>query len=53
MPIFTFDAPATTDKPAAEKPAPVVVCTLADSDRGDRCRWCGWPSGSGHGKERR
>lgn len=35
-----------------QKPAPVVACTLAASDAGDVCRWCGYASGPGHGKAR-
>lgn len=30
----------------------LVLCTLADADTGERCQYCGWASGSGHGKVR-
>jgi hypothetical protein len=58
VPIFTPDqlreltpgAPVARQKPS---PDPIMICTLSDADKGDTCRACGHPSGSGHGKERR
>jgi hypothetical protein len=37
---------------ADTKPAPLIVCTLSDSDKGDACRYCGYATGTGHGKAR-
>lgn len=33
------------------KPA-TIVCTLSPDDKGEACRYCGHPGGSGHGKQR-
>jgi hypothetical protein len=30
----------------------LVICTLSPDDKGEQCRWCGYASGSGHGKAR-
>lgn len=53
MPIHTFDAPTTS---ASTAPPPklvkTIVCTISDADAGEPCKFCGWPSGYGHGKER-
>lgn len=35
-----------------QQPAKTIICTLSDTDSGEPCRFCGHPSGSGHGKER-
>lgn len=35
-----------------EKPAPTIVCTLAATDTGPPCQFCGHPGGPGHGKVR-
>jgi hypothetical protein len=51
MPVYTYDAPASTDPPPPEKP-PMIVCTLASADTGEACRYCGYASGAGHGKKR-
>jgi hypothetical protein len=57
VPILTPDqlqalAPSVT-APAKPQPDPIRVCTIEPTDSGDRCRWCGFPAGSGHGKERK
>lgn len=52
MPLFNFDAPPTTEAPKpAEKPA-TIVCTIEPGDTGTACGWCGYATGSGHGKKR-
>jgi hypothetical protein len=37
---------------ADTKDPPVYVCTLSDSDKGERCRFCGGATGGGHGRVR-
>jgi hypothetical protein len=36
----------------ADQQDKVVVCTLSPDDKGEQCRWCGFATGSGHGKAR-
>lgn len=35
-----------------EAPDCLYVCTLSDADKGEACRYCGYATGSGHGKAR-
>lgn len=37
---------------ADTKEPTLIVCTLADSDKGEACRYCGYATGGGHGKAR-
>jgi hypothetical protein len=36
----------------AEAEPKTRVCTISPDDKGEACRYCGYASGSGHGKER-
>jgi hypothetical protein len=47
--LFAFRSLRT---PMADQQDAVYVCILSPDDKGERCRYCGWATGGGHGKTR-